>query len=182
MKLVKTLFGVLFATALFTVSAIGATNAVASATSTSSDLWKLTLAGQSVIQTQSPGDASAGLTFGLSRNVVEFAPAEIGVRQSIGWANGPDKNAGSWVLSTTVFDDWRVIKVGNFELLAGVRVGPTYGNTQLTWAGGPESEQRLWLKKDVFAFVREGYDFAFSDSGLKSKDSLGLTIGLGFSW
>lgn len=67
-------------------------------------------------------------------------------------------------------------------MLAGGRIGPTYGNTEMTWAGGPEAEARLWMKKDVYTFVRAGYDFAFSNSGIKSKDSIGLTLGVGFSF
>ena len=181
MKLVKTLLGVLFASALFTVTAIGAANApVVDPGPPHSDLWKMTLAGSGAVQTQSPSDAAVGLTLGLSRNVTVLVPAEFGVRQSVGWA---DVNQGStWLFTTTVFNDWRIVKVGNVELLAGGRIGPTYGNTTTTWAGGPEAEARLWMKKDVYTFVRAGYDFAFSNSGIKSKDSVGLVLGVGFSF
>ena len=182
MKLVKTLFGVLFASALFTVTAIGATNVVDTKSTLSPDQWKMSLAGSGTIQTESPSGDIIGATFSLARNVTVVIPSEVGIRQGIGWANRPDENSGAWVLNTTLFNDWRIVKLGSVELLAGGRVGTTYGNTEMTWAGGPEAEARLWMKKDVYTFARVGYDFAFSDDGIKSKNAVDLVLGVGFSF
>lgn len=105
MKLVKTLFGVLLASALFTVTAIGATNAVTSTSPLSPDLWKMSLSGAGTIPTQGGGADVIGATFSLQRNVTVVIPSEFGVRQSIGWASEPDQNTGSWLFTTSLFND-----------------------------------------------------------------------------
>jgi hypothetical protein len=142
----------------------------------------MSLSGAGTIQTTGNNDAAVGVTVSLAREVTVVIPSELGVRQGIAWANVSDKTGGDWGLSTTVFNDWRIIKVGSVELLAGGRIGATYGNTPTTWTGGPEVEARLWMKKDVYTFVRAAYDFNISGNGFNSQDAVNLQIGVGFSF
>ena len=167
----------LVAATLLTTTALAATT---NETLFQPDQWTMSLAGSGTIQTESPSDAAIGATLSLGRKVQVVIPSELGVRQTVAWA---DVNQGStWAFNTTLYNDWRIVKVGNVEILAGARIGTTYGNTPMTWAGGPEAEVRLWMKKDVYTFVRGAYDFAFSNSGINSKDAVTLTVGVGFSF
>jgi hypothetical protein len=181
MKLVKTLFGVLFASALFTVQAIGSTNAVATS-SDHSDLWNATVGGGATVQTTGTSDAMAGLNFSLAHKARVVIPSEVGVRQSIGWSNTTDKNVGTWQFNTKLFNDWNLFRIGSVQLLAGGNGGVSYGNRPVAWTVAPEIEGRLWLKKDVYTGVRAEYDFDVSNTGIKAQNSLGVTAFLGFSF
>lgn len=166
------------------VAALLTTTAMAANTNSTfaPDQWRMSLAGSGTVQTEGPADAAVGLTLSLAREVTVVIPSELGVRQGIGWANVPNDNAGTWGFSTTVFNDWRIFRIGSVELLAGGRIGAAYGNAPMSWAGGPEVEARLWMTKDAFTFVRGAYDFNISDSGFKSQDAVTLQIGVGFSF
>lgn len=176
MKYIKTMLGLAVAALLTTTAMAANTNAI-----TAPDLWRMSVAGAGTIQTDGASDAAIGVTLSLAREVQMVIPSELGVRQGIGWAN-TDKDSSTWGLSTTVFNDWRIIRVGNVELLAGGRIGATYGNTPLTWTGGPEVEARLWMKDDVYTFVRAAYDFNIAGNGFTSQDAVNLQIGVGFSF
>ena len=162
--------------ALLTTSAMAAsTNAI-----TAPDLWRASVAGSGTVQTTGDNDAAVGVTFSLAREVTVVIPSELGVRQGVAWANTSD--GGNWGLNTTVFNDWRIFRIGSVELLGGGRIGATYGNTTMTWAGGPEVEARLWMKKDVYTFVRGAYDWNISGTGFKSQDAVNIVVGVGFSF
>jgi len=179
MKLVKTLLGVLVATSLLTV-AMAATTTVAD--TTQPDLWNLSLAGSGVTTTTSDSETAFGVNLQLGRAVTMLLPAEIGVRQGINWISTPDKNAGSWAMDTSLYNDWKLLKVGSLELLAGPHVTLAYGNRSLRWSAGPEAEVRLWMKKDVYLFARTQYDVDISDNSWRSQDRLNHFLGVGFTW
>jgi hypothetical protein len=182
MKLVKTLLGVLFASALFTVTAIGATNSPVTTSSGNSDLWTATVGGAGSVQTSGGNEAVAGLNFSIARQTTLFFKSETGVRQSIGWGSLDNKNVGSWELNTKVFNDWNVFRVGNFQVLAGGNGGLSYGNRTPAWTVAPEVEARLWLKKDVYFGTRVDYNFDVTNTSIKSQDNVGITAFLGFSF
>lgn len=173
MKYMK-LIGVLFATVLLATAVVAApaTNAPAA-----SDLgnWTLSLSGNgSANLGGADKDASAvGGEFQLGRAVTLIAPAELGVRQGIGWS---DANGSSWLFSTKVYSDWTVLRLGNLQFDAGGNVGLSYGNTKPTWTAAPEVVARLYLKKDVDLFTRVEYPFDLNAG--KATDRLGLTLGL----
>ena len=182
MKLVKTLLGVLFASALFTVTAIGATNSVVATTPVHSDLWTATVGGAGTVQTTGEKNAVAGLNFSIARQTTLFFKSETGVRQSIGWGSSDNKNVGTWDLNTKVFNDWNILRVGNVQVLAGGNGGISYGNRTPAFTVAPEVEGRLWLKKDVYLGARVDYNFDVTNTSVKSQDNVGIAVFLGFSF
>ena len=171
MKFTKIVLGVLFASALFTVTALGAD--VTAPTGRDLGQWTLSLGGAGVVTTTTPSTFNGGAEIDLGHTGDLILPLEFGVRQGLGYSSGD-----LWSLNTHVYNDWTLIKLGSLEFDAGGNVGLYYGNQPLTWTAGPEAVQRLWLLKNVNAFVREEYAFALNDSGFKAKNALGLALGL----
>lgn len=176
MKYVK-LMGVLFATVLFATAVVAApsTNDPVATADSTLGTWTLSLAGNgSANLGGSDIDGSAvGGEFQLGRAVTLVTPAEIGIRQGIGWS---DVNGSSWLFSTKAYSDWTVLRLGNLQFDAGGNVGLTYGNTKPVWTAAPEVVARLYLKKDVDVFTRVEYPFDLTDG--KAADRLGITLGL----
>jgi len=148
-KYTKWIISAICALALVTTS-VAATNAPSIADDSSP--WVLTLGGSGATATDASstvlgGDISLGLTF----NVV--LPVELGVRQSVSFANA---NGDSTVLGTTrLYGDVTVFTFKRLDVFAGAAVGVTYGDgIDPAWEVAPEAGARLWLKKDVAVLAR----------------------------
>jgi len=177
MKYIKTLIGTFVTLALFATvaSAAPSTNLVATTTDNLGP-WTLAVSGQgntALNNSSTYKSSDVGAEFQIGYNTVVILPAEIGIRQGIGYS---DSTGATWNFSTKVFTDLRVIKLGNLEADAGVNVGNTYGNQVGDWTGAPEVIGRLYLKKDVDLFGRVEYPFDLTKG--TSQDSLTYTIGL----
>jgi len=179
MKYIKTLVGALLATALLVTVATAApsTNAPL-ATPTDSKLgeWTLSLSGGG--STALGGDAknvgsAIGGEFQLGHDAKIILPAEVGLRQSIGYS---DVKGSSWLFGTKAFTDWTIVKFGNVEFDAGGNIGLSYGNTTPKWTAAPEVVGRLYLKKDVDFFARVEYPFNLTDG--KSENRLTYVLGI----
>jgi hypothetical protein len=177
MKHIKTLVGVFAALALFATvaSAAPSTNLVATTTDTLSP-WTFSLSGQgnSTLNNNSTYKSSnVGAEFQLGYITKIVLPAEVGLRQTIGYS---DSQGANWNLSTKAFSDWTVIRVGNLEADAGGNFGTSYGNQAGDWTAAPEVVGRLYLKKDVDVFGRVEYPYDITKGA--SQDTLTYTIGL----
>ena len=190
MQYIKTLAGVLLATLFVTTAFAGdlkgpqfdKNNLFGLSSTNSVEPWTLTLGGGGVTTTSGDSQSAFGANFQLGHVDTLILPGEVGLRQSFGWASTPNKNGGDWLLSTSVYQDWKVLSYKSFDLLAGGNVAAGYGNRTLGWTVGPEVEARLWLKKDVFTFFRTSYNFDLNSSGFRSQDTLGYVLGLGFKF
>ena len=179
MKYIKTLVvtGVLFAAVLATaVSAAPSTNAPL-AQPTAWTPWSLSLsgAGSSALSDATVNNSTVGGQFQLGRDVKVVFPAEIGLRQGISYS---DVNSSTWLLSSKVYSDWRIIRVGNFEIDAGGNIGIQYGNQPLKWQATPEVVARVYLKKDVDVFARVEYPFDLTNG--RAEERLDYTLGVRF--
>lgn len=171
MKFTKTILGVLFASALFTVTALGADATVP----TGKDLgqWSLSLGGSGAVTTGNSSTVNSGGFIELGHTGDLILPLEFGVRQGVGYATG-----NQWALSTHVFNDWTLVKLGSLEFDAGINGGLTYGNTPLAWSFAPEVVGRLWLTKSVNTFIRGEFPFDITSNGVRVENKVGLTLGL----
>jgi hypothetical protein len=177
MKYIKTLVGVFVALALFATvaSAAPSTNLVATTTETLSP-WTFSLSGQgnSTLNNNSTYKSSnVGAEFQLGYITKIVLPAEVGLRQTIGYS---DSQGANWNLSTKTFSDWTIIRVGNLEADAGGNFGTSYGNQVGDWTAAPEVVGRLYLKKDVDVFGRVEYPFDLTKG--TSENTLVYSIGL----
>jgi hypothetical protein len=190
MKLVKTLFGVLFATVLLATTAVASdlkgpafdSSKLFGLGTSNVENWILSLGGSGATTTTGDSQSAFGVNLQLGHVDTIFIPGEVGIRQNINWASTPNQNAGTWGFSTAVYQDWKLLTYKSFNLYAGGNVAALYGNRTLAWTLGPELEARLWLKKDVYTFFRTEYNFDISDSGLKCQDALRYVLGVGFKF
>lgn len=172
MNITKTVLGVLFASALFTVTALGAD--VTAPTGKDLGQWTLSLGGSGAVATETRANFAGGAEIDLGHTGDLILPLEFGVRQTVGYVS----NGDLWSLSTHVYNDWTLIKLGSLEFDLGANVGLTYGNTPLAWTLAPEAVQRVWLLNNVNAFLREEFPFNLKDNGVKAQNSLALTLGI----
>lgn len=180
MKLLKTLLGVVLATSLFTVAALGADTAttapvVAKATVTDPSQWTFSLAGSGVVGTKSDTTFNGGLSLELGHTGKFILPLEAGIRQGIGLNYD---NGSTWKLSTSVYNEWQLVKLGSLEFDAGGNAGVAYGNNPLAWTVGPEATARLWLTQNVNTFLRGQYEFDVSNNSVHSQNALGIVFGI----
>jgi hypothetical protein len=182
MKLFRSLLGVVLATSLLTVAALGADTATNGATAAAlkapaADVgqWAFSLAGTGVVGTKTDTTFNGGLSLELGHTGKFILPLEAGVRQGVGL----NYDGGStWKLSTSVYNEWQLVKLGSLEFDAGGNAGILYGNTPLAWTVGPEATARLWLTQTVNTFLRGSYNFDVSHTGVKSQDALGIVFGI----
>jgi len=177
MKYIKTLVGVFAALALFATVATAApsTNLVATTTETLTP-WTFSLSGQgnSTLNNNSTYKSSnVGAEFQLGYITKIVLPAEVGLRQAIGYS---DSQGATWNLSTKAFTDLTIVRVGNLEAGAGGNFGTAYGSQTGDWTAAPEVVGRLYLKKDVDVFGRVEYPYDITKGA--SQDTLTYTIGL----
>lgn len=177
MKLVKTVLGVLLATALFTFTAGAASNAptvLSTPNSNQSNGWTLSLGGSGAVTTQTPSTFNGGLELSLGHTDAIILPGEFGVRQGLGYSNGD-----LWNFSTHVYQDWTLVKFGNLEFDAGVNGGADYGTRgSIDWSVAPEAVGRLWLTKTVNAYTRVEFPFNVKTDSFRAENRLGIDVGL----
>jgi len=157
MKYVKTLTLITF-TSLLTATAAPSTNLLSS-TKSDIGLWAFSFSGKgnsTLNNTHTNNNSTVGVEFQIGYNTKLILPTEVGVRQSIGYSNS---KVESWNLSTKVYSDWNVIRVGNLETDAGANFGVSYGSQVGDWSISPEIIGRLYLKKDVDLFCRIEYPY-----------------------
>ena len=146
MKYINTLIAVL---AVFTTTTFAApsTNLVASTTDNLGP-WTVAVSGggSSALSGAKIDSSTVGGEFELGHSAKIVLPAEVGIRQSIGYS---DANGSSMDYSTKVFADVTVIRLGNLEADAGVNAGFAYGNQPEVFTAAPEVVARLYLKNDV---------------------------------
>ncbi len=177
MKYIKLLVAT-FVASLLVISAASAapsTNLVATTTDTFTP-WTFSLSGQgnSTLNNNSTyKNSNVGAEFQLGYITKIVLPAEVGVRQVIGYS---DSQGANWNLSTKAFSDWTLIRLGNLEADAGGNFGTTYGNQPGNWSAAPEIVGRIYLKKDVDVFGRVEYPYDITKGA--SQDTLTYTIGL----
>lgn len=163
MKYMNSVLGGLFASVLLTTSAFAA----------DSDLWTLSLGGSGAVGTQSPSTFNGGTSLSLGHTGNFILPLEVGVRQDVGYSTG-----NNWALNTKVYSDWTLVKLGNLEFDAGVNAGVSYGDVPLTWTVAPEAVSRLWLLKNVNAYVRVELPFVVKSDSFHTQNKVGLDFGL----
>lgn len=177
MKYIKTLVGALLATALLVTvaSAAPSTNAPLAAPASDLGQWTLSLSGggSTALGGADKTSSAIGGEFQLGHDAKIILPAEVGLRQSIGYS---DVNGSSWLLGTKAYTDWTVLKLGNLQFDAGGNIGLTYGNTTPIWTAAPEIVGRLYLKKDVDVFTRVEYPFNLTDG--KAENRLTYVLGI----
>lgn len=176
MNITKTVLGVLFASALFTVAALGAdATSTAPVVPTGHDLgqWTLSLGGSGTQVTSGDKTFAGGLNISVGHTGDLILPLEFGVRQGVGYSSGD-----LWSLNTHVYNDWVLVKLGSLELDLGGNGGAYYGNHPIAWTIAPEAVERLWLTKTVNAYLREEYAFNVSATGVEAKNALGIEAGL----
>jgi hypothetical protein len=187
MKLVKTLIGVLFATALFATAAVASdlkgpafnSSKLFGWGTTNAENWTLSLAGGGATTTTGDSQSVLGVNIQLGHTDTIIVDGEVGIRQGINWAS---PYSGNWAFNTAIYQDWNILSYKSLSLYAGGNVGTIYGNRSMEWTLSPEVETRIWLKKDVYMFFRPEYAFDLNGSGLKSQDSLRYFLGVGFSF
>lgn len=174
MKYIK-LMGVLFAAILFTSAVCAAPSTNAPASDSGLGQWTLSLsgAGSTALNGAKVESSAVGGEFQLGRSVTLIRPAELGLRQGIGYS---DANGANWLFSTKAYSDWTVLRLGNVQLDAGGNVGLSYGNTTPTWTAAPEIVGRIYLKKDVDFFTRVEYPFDLSNG--RAENRLTYTAGI----
>jgi len=176
MKYIKLLVATIVASLFVSVaSAAPSTNLVATTTDNLTP-WTFSLSGQgnSTLNNNSTyKNSNIGAEFQLGYITKIVLPAEVGVRQVIGYS---DSEGANWNLSTKAFTDFTLIRVGNLEADAGGNIGTTYGNQPGYWTAAPEVVGRLYLKKDVDVFGRVEYPYDITKGA--SQDTLTYTIGL----
>jgi hypothetical protein len=178
MKYMKFVMAAIVAAVLLTTTTFAATDpAPVKLTAPASDLgqWTLSLSGvgASALNGSKLNNSTVGGEFELGHSGKFILPLDAGVRQGVGYS---DANGSSWQLSTHVFSDWRVVKLGNLELGAGGNVGLSYANQPLKWEASPEVVTRLYLKRDVDLFGRVEYPFDLNAG--RSENSLRYTLGI----
>lgn len=191
-KISKLIVGV-FCALLLTVSAFAAdtavkasTNAPVAVTTTpapASD-WVMTIGGAGATTTTGDSQTAVGLNFSIGRtlNLVKGLPAEVGIRQSIGYASG---DGGNTLLSTRSYLDVTVLEFNLTEttpvdVYVGGNIGPTYGNTTLKWVAAPEVGLDIWLAKNVALDARLEYGFDLNNS--KAFDAVNYFLGVKFKF
>jgi len=186
MKVFKSLLGVILATSLLTVATFGADTAPTTAPATttptvvkaapvSDSQWAFSLAGSGVVGTKTDTTFNGGLSLELGHTGKFILPLEAGVRQGVGL----NYNDGSrWNLSTAVYNEWQLIKLGSLEFDAGGNAGVAYGNSPLAWTIGPEATARLWLTQTVNTFLRGQYEFDVTSKSVNSQSALGVIFGV----
>lgn len=142
-KISKLIVGV-FCALLLTVSAFAAdtavkasTNAPVAVTTTpapASD-WVMTIGGAGATTTTGDSQTAVGLNFSIGRtlNLVKGLPAEVGIRQSIGYASG---DGGNTLLSTRSYLDVTVLEFNLTEttpvdVYVGGNIGPKIGRAHV---------------------------------------------------
>lgn len=177
MKYIKTLVGAFVALALLVTVASAAPSTNTPIAQTSSDLgpWTFSVSGggSSALSGAKVSSSSIGGEFEIGHSAKIILPAEVGVRQSIGYS---DANGSGWDYSTRLFTDVTVIRLGNLEADAGVNAGLSYGNGSEVWTAAPELTGRVYLKKDVDLFARVEYPFNLTQG--ESENTLRYSIGL----
>ena len=125
------------------------------------------------------GDSQSviGGTFALGRDYTLLLPAQIGVRQTLGYAT----EGASFVGNTELFQDWS-ISYKRLVLFAGGSVSYSYGDTANKWMAGPEAGVKFFVKDDVYMFGRANYDLQVSDRQGTEGDGIRYTLGLGFKF
>ena len=192
MKYTKTLTSALVAIVLVVASVASASDFKGPAVDTSTPFgfgktnaenWTLSLGGGGATTTTGDFQSAFGLNFQLGHTDKIIIPGEVGLRQGIGWSSTPDKSGSDWLLSTAVYQDWKLLSYKSLDLYAGGNVALGYGNTTPRWSAGPEVEARLWLKKDVYTYLRTEYNFDLNTSeGIKGQDALRFFLGVGFTF
>jgi hypothetical protein len=141
------------------------------------ETWNFTLSGAGT--TVLDGSTTAfGLEFSLSKDFEFVLPWELGLRQGVAYTS----EGNDIFLDSTLFLDWRVLRYKGFELLLGGYGSYTYGNIDGAVSAGPEAVVKVWLKKDVYAYGRVGYDFSFEDDACRDYDTIRYGAGLGLKF
>lgn len=173
MKYIKSLIAVLAIFSLVTTSVVAQTNA---STSASESQTILTLAGTGQTTTTGEPQTGAGFEISLGKTGKVILPVEIGVRQRVTYIT----DGNEFDFGTKIYSDFTLLKLGSLELQAGGNVGATYGDKSLAFSISPEVVGKLFLKEDVFAFVRVEYPYDLTNG--RSENRLDYSLGLGVSF
>lgn len=174
MKSIKTVLGVLLATALFAFTTGAATNApVVTQTPVATSDWTLSLSGAGSVGVDSDADAAFGTEFELGHDGKLILPFNGGIRQGIAWS---DTDGSAWNFSTKLFADVPVLRLGSVQFDVGANVGALYGDTDTVWTAAPEAVVRLYLKEDVDVFLRAEYPFDLDK--LEAVKTVSLALGI----
>jgi hypothetical protein len=174
MKYMKFVMAALVAAALLVSTTLAATNAPL-ASAAADNQWTFSLAGGGSSALTGDNASAVGLNLELGHAGKLVLPMNAGVRQGVGYADA-DGADSTWVLSTKLFSDWTVLKLGNLQFDVGGNAGINYGNTTLTWTAAPEAVVRLYLKKDVDVFGRVEYPFNLNEG--RSQQQLVYVLGV----
>ena len=177
MKYIKTLMASLVAVALLSATAVYAadTQLTTSSTGYTPGPWTFSLsgAGSSALDQARLTRSTVGGEFEIGHDGNFVLPFNAGIRQSIGYS---DATADQWALSTKVYSDWTLIKLGSLEADAGGNVGLSYGSQVGDWTAAPEVVARLYLTKYADVFGRVEYPFDLNTA--KDLHTLVYAIGL----
>jgi hypothetical protein len=145
--------------------------------------WVFTLAGVGATTTANDSESAFGVSLSVGRDLTLFGTKdEVGVRQTFAYAS-PD--GGTFLGSTRLYADvcvfcFNLTKDIPVEVYVGGNVGPTYGNTPLTWVAAPEAGVDVWLAKNVAIDARIDYPFNLNRG--HSEDVLEYVLGVKFKF
>lgn len=189
-KITKMFVGVFcamsLATAVFAADAVvkASTNAPVAIQTTSvssTNDWVMSIGGSGATTTTGDSKTALGVNVALGRTFTLLLPGEVGIRQFYGYT----ATDATSIASTKVYADFTVLKFNltkavPVDVLIGVNGGPTYGNTPLVWAVGPEAGVNVWLAKNVALDARIEFPFVVSGDHGGAANVLSYVIGVKF--
>ena len=135
--------------------------------------WELTLNG-SGSNDQDWRTGAAAVNIGLGYFTTK--ELEIGIRQSLVWADG----GSAWNGDTRAFLDYH-FDMDRWQPFVGANVGYIYGDgVQDAWIAGPEVGVKYFVNSTTFIGVSAAYEFNLEE-GL-DEGAFFYALGIGFKW
>lgn len=138
--------------------------------------WTFQISGGGATGLDSDSETAFGLNFSVGRTAQLLLPFEFGLRQGIGYAS---EGEDTTLLTTKVYADWTLAKLGPVDVFAGGNAGLTYGNTVPVWTAAPEVGADVWLTKAKNVAIEGRVEFPFDlNDGAKFNEAMIYTLGL----
>lgn len=155
--------------------------------------WVITIGGSGATGLDGNLDSAFGVNFSIGRTAQLLLPFEYGLRQSFNYASGNDayvvcngptcvfypEKESSLLMTSKLYGDWTLAKLGPIDLFAGGNVGITYGDTMPLWTAAPEVGVNVWLTKTRNMGIEGRVEFPF-DLGTNPgfQDAMTYSVGL----
>lgn len=155
--------------------------------------WVITIGGTGATGLDGNLDSAFGVNFSIGRTAQLLLPFEYGLRQSFNYTSGNDayvvcngptcvfypEKESSILMTSKLYADWTLVKLGPIDLFAGGNVGVTYGDTMPLWTAAPEVGVNIWLTKTRNMGIEGRVEFPF-DLGTNPgfQDAMTYAVGL----